>query len=171
MGNIPALSLYQDSMSTAATNKWGMLELESRTNSNAIADILNGAWTAWTPTVVYTLTGPSNLGSTATTTEVALYKQIGQTVFFNYQCISGIQSAINVSTVTISLPVTPRDNDTYPVVNAMQLATAGAYINPMGYIDMTTGTAAGRVIKFRALTALAATQTYNMQLNGIYEIA
>lgn len=168
--NIPVLSEYQDAMSTGDSNKWGHTELESRQSSNSVADILNGAWTDWTPTVVYGQTGPSNVGASATTTTVAKYMQIGSTVFFKYQCVSGIQSGINVNAATITLPVNPKDDDTYPIVNALQLNTAATYSDVQGYIDMTTGTEASRFIRFRKFQPQITTGTYVMYVNGMYEV-
>ena len=167
--NVSKLSLYQDGMTTAASNKWGNLELESRTNSNAVADILNATWSSWTPTVTYVATGPSNIGATGSTTVVAYYKQIGSTVLFNCQIVAWAQSGINCNSTKISLPVTARDINAYPIIRSIMLSSGATYVDPVAYIDQTSDASAGRLICFREHYKLIATNPYQMYVSGAYE--
>jgi hypothetical protein len=171
--NVVRLNLYQDYMSTDAANKYGSVVNEERENFNALATILNGAWSSWTPTVTYFPTALSNVGCTTSTTEVAKYKQIGSTVLFRYQCIAGPQSAANITIVTVSLPVTPKDDDVYPIVNCLEMGSRATadYFDPQGYIDMTTSTAAQRLIRFRKWINKIGTDSYALYVNGMYEVA
>lgn len=168
--NVSKLSVYQDNMSTAASNKFGSVEDDDRDAFNALADILNNAWSTWTPTVTYTGTGPSNIGATGSTTVVAYYKQLGSTVLFNCQIVAGAQSGINCSNTKISLPVTPRDINAYPIIRSIMLTSGATYADPVAYIDQTSDASAGRLICFRAHYSLIATNPYQMYVNGVYEV-
>lgn len=169
-GNIAKVGLYRDDIDTAAANKVGREELTNREAFNAVCDILNNEWSTWTPTVAYTGTGPSEVGAASTGATVARYKQLGSTVHFQYQYVVGAQSGIAVTNATITLPINPKDTDTYPVMNAIALGSSNNYYDPVAYIDQTTGTAASRFIRFRSFQALIATNPYAMYVNGTYEV-
>lgn len=167
--NLNKASLYSTQLD-ATYGKVGLEEQEGRNAFNAVVNILNASWSTWSPTVTYTATGPSNVGATGSTTEVAYYKQIGATVFFKYQCVAGAQSGINCSDATITLPVTPADDNTYPIVQALMLSSGATYVDPHGYIDMTTGSATKRFIRFRDFYKLIATNPYALYINGFYSV-
>ena len=172
MGLFPKISVYQDDMSTAASNKVGHEELAHREVLNTIVDVMNTTWARWSPTIVYTGTGPHNVGAASSVTEVAKYMQHGSTVFFQYQCVAGAQSDINCTNVIIPLPTTtaPVDDDTYPVIQALALNSAGtaSYYDPQAYIDMTT--AGARHIKLRDFHKLIGTNPYAIYMSGFYQV-
>jgi len=165
MSILPKVSEYQDQMGTDAATKVGMYELEKRKALNSVIDILNAAWLDWTPTLAWTGTGP--LGATA----VAKYIQMGSTVLFKYQIVSTVSSGSASSGLTISLPVTPKDDDTIPPIKGLQLVAGATYTNSQPYIDMTTSTAAERLIRFRNYTATIPGTAVAHYVQGIYQVA
>ena len=161
MGNIPKASLYNNQANDTLI---GLEEQEHRNVTNAIADILNGAWTSWTPTIAWTGTTVPVL------TTVAKYIQLGSTVIFNYFASSAANTGVNVTGLTISLPITPADNDSLPPIDAIELTTSLTYTSIPAYIDMTTSTASERLIRFRTFHAVK-TNAYSMAISGMYEVA
>jgi hypothetical protein len=164
--NLIKVSVYQDQMSTAATNKVGMEELEERNALNAVINVLNAEWTSYTPTLTFNQTSVAGL------TTVGKYIQVGSTVFFKVQSVrAATTNLITNTTLQISLPVTPADDDSYPPVNALQLLyTSTAYQDPQAFIDMTSTAEAGRVICFRKYDpAKGGSMAYAMYINGFYQ--
>jgi hypothetical protein len=156
MSILPKISEYQDGMSTASYNKIGIEELEGRQGLNAAIDVLNAAWISWTPTLAWTT--------------VAKYTQVGRNVYFKFQTVIPTESGTATTDLTVTLPVTPAEDDTYPALSALQL-TNTTYTDPQAYIDMTTGTAASRFIKFRKYTTTVAGTGVATYIQGIYQVA
>lgn len=116
-----------------------------------------GSWSAWTPELTWTTGTPASL------TTVARYMKINKTVFFNFYCSSA--DANGATALTISLPVAPKDNNSFIPVNSLQLQNA-TWSNPFGYIDDEAS-----VIAFYKLTTGTDAQAIKVIVSGQYEVA
>jgi len=164
MSNLPKVTVYQDNMSTATANQVGYGELTNRNALNAVVDILDGVWADWRPTLVWTGTTVPVL------TTVAKYTQVGSWVNFVYGATSAANTGVSVTGLTITLPVTPKDINSYIPLDCHQLQTGGAYRDAQAYIDVTTDSASERLVRFRNIHPIY-TNAYAMYLAGAYEVA
>jgi len=170
MGNIPKVSEYFD-MDTASTNKVGFVELTHRQNTNQIADILNGTWANWTPTVAYTGT------TVPLQSRVAKYIQIGSTVFFDFMQTGPGNTGVSVSAMNISLPIEPKTGTARYIPLPGVEYHGATYQDPMAYIDtidtgptgLTGAANAIHMLKFRNFLTIT-TSAYRIEISGRYEV-
>ena len=116
---------------------------------------------AWTPTLAWTT------GTPAAITTIARYCRIGIMCFFDINISSADSNGC--SALTITLPITPVDNEMALPCAAIQLAGAGGadYSNPLAFIN-ADGTS--NKIEFRAFTAATDGQNIRIQVSGCYEV-
>jgi hypothetical protein len=136
---------------------------ETRKIVNDVMDHLNAAWTDWTPSYVYTGSGPN------TAVTVARYRVTGSTLHFNVSCIKTDTAQLSAAkALTITLPVRPKFIAACVPIKAIQLVTT-TYSNPLAYISANTDSEAASIIRFRSFTTLG-TGAYTLELAGFYEI-
>lgn len=126
----------------------------------SVADVakrVQNLWVDWTPTVAWTTGTPE--GSVAQT---ARYTTIGNTCYFNYSYTA--TDGNDASALTITLPVTPKDNNAIIALQAQQKVNA-SWTNPLAYIDDDSGG-----IAFRSLAACTNAQAVEVIVTGFYEV-
>lgn len=122
---------------------------------NVASDVT--AWAAWTPTLTWTT------GTPASVTTVARWMRINKTVFFNFYTSSADGNGATV--LTISLPVAPKDNNSFIPVQALQLQNT-TWTNPEAFIDDNAS-----VIAFYGFSTATDNQAIKIIVSGQYEIA
>jgi hypothetical protein len=148
---------------TGAAGAVSTPDRETRQIINDVMDHLNAPWTAWTPSYVYTGSGPN------TAVTVARYRVTGSTVHFNVSCIKTDTAQLSAATaLTITLPVRPKFISACVPIKAIQLVTT-TYSDPNAYIAANTDSEAVSIVKFRSFTTLS-TGAYTLELAGFYEI-
>lgn len=163
MGKIGAVVKFDADGSGASGDEVSIAERETRKVVNNVIDHLNAPWTAWTPTYVYTSSGPN------TQVTVARYRVNGATVHFNLSCIKTDTAELTAATgLTITPPIRPKFIQACIPIKAIQLVHT-TYSNPLAYIAANTDSEAASIIKFRAWTTLG-TGAYTLELAGFYEI-
>jgi len=120
------------------------------------------AWAGYSPTLVWGTADP------ATITTVARWTRLGKIVFFHIDISSADSNAC--SSLTISLPADPVDNNDYTAIASRQIAGAGGvtWSDPLAYIDMDS---ASKLIKFGAFTTGTDAQIVRIIVSGSYEAA
>jgi len=114
-------------------------------------------WTDWTPVLTWTTGTPE--GSVITK---ARYKIIDKVCYFSFYYSA--TDGNDATALTISLPVTPKDNDSLTCISSQQLSDT-TWSNPLAYIDDGSTT-----ITFRSLTTIANTKAVKVIVSGFYEI-
>lgn len=119
-------------------------------------------WAAYSPTLAWGTADP------ATITTVARWKRIDDVIFFHIDISSADSNAC--SSLTITLPVDPVDNNDRTALSSIQTAGAGGatYSDPLAYIDMDS---ASKLIKFYAFTTGTDGQAVAVVVSGSYEAA
>jgi hypothetical protein len=120
------------------------------------------SWAGYSPTLVWGTADP------ATITTVSRWTKLGKIVFFHIDISSADSNAC--SSLTISLPADPNDNNDRTAVSSIQKAGAGGatYSDPLAYIDMDS---ASKLIKFYAFTTGTDGQAVAVVVSGSYEAA
>lgn len=165
MANIPKVGLYVSMVDTSSGNKVGLIEQEHRNNTNSIADILNAAWSSWTPTVAYSGT------TVPLKSQIGRYIQVGSTVFFDYMQTGPGNTGVSVTDISLTLPIEPKTGTSrYIPLTAIEYHGA-TYQDPMAYIDtIATGLTAGKYcVRFRNFLSIT-TSAYRLEVSGRYEV-
>jgi hypothetical protein len=123
-----------------------------------LAKNVENKWRDWTPVVTWTAATPVE-GSVVQT---ARYTTIGNTCFINYSFTA--TDGNGATGLTISLPVTPKDNNGFIALTAIQRQNT-TYYNPMAYIDDDSGG-----IAFCNFTTCTDAQAVYFFITGQYEI-
>jgi hypothetical protein len=146
-GTIPTVSYsYATTVKGQMDDNADMIERASQNN-----------WGAWTPTVTWTTGTPE--GSVAQT---ARYTVINNTCYFNYSYTA--TDGNDASALTITLPMTPKDNNAIIVLQAQQKVNT-TWTNPLAYIDDDSGG-----IAFRSLSACTNAKAVEVIVTGFYEV-
>jgi hypothetical protein len=146
-GTIPTVSYnYATTVKGQMDDNADMIERASQNN-----------WGAWTPTVTWTTGTPE--GSVAQT---ARYTVINNTCYFNYSYTA--TDGNDASALTITLPMTPKDNNAIIALQAQQKVNT-TWTNPLAYIDDDSGG-----IAFRSLSACTNAQAVEVIVTGFYEV-
>lgn len=111
----------------------------------------------YTPTLTFTGTPPSSI------TTVARYNKIGNRVNFNIS-LSSVDGN-GATNLQISLPVTPKDNNSIIAVTAQEKVDT-TWSDPLGYIDDD----AGNGIEFRNFSTATDAVAWEMIISGSYEV-
>lgn len=114
-------------------------------------------WQEWIPTLTWTTGTPE--GSVVTK---ARYKIVDGVCYFNFYYSATDGNA--ATALTISLPVPPKDNDSFITLEAQEKSDT-TWSNPLAYIDDGATT-----IAFRSLTTIADTKAVIVMVAGSYEI-
>lgn len=128
--------------------------------SNAVISpfgYVNTDWKAWTPVLTWGTADPADVAT------VARYNIIDKTVNFNVYISSA--DGNDASSLTVSLPVAPKDNNSFITPHALQLIDA-SWREAMAYID--DGASVIGFYNFGACTDAAACKFI---ISGQYEIA
>jgi hypothetical protein len=133
------------------------------------------AWTAWTPTLSWTLAGSTNSSE---------YKQIGKTVYFNLFIISS--GTVTVSgTFTFTLPVQPTfgghvygnwqvASSNYPIVASFNPVNTTATVSVPTATSVTANTALSSLALTSSIIPLGTITTAanrSINITGFYEVA
>lgn len=130
--------------------------------ADSTGDIGTTSWASWSPTLTWTTGTPASL------TTVARYKKVGKTVFFTFHTTSA--DANGATQLTVTLPETPADINSYVACSGYQLQNT-TYYDCRPYIDATDNTAGNRVLTFRSFQTATDAQTVTIAVSGFYEIA
>ena len=114
-------------------------------------------WDDYTPTLTFTGTPPGSI------TTVARYNRIGHTVSVNISLSSA--DGNGATDLQISLPVTPRDNNSIIAVNSLEKVDT-TWSNPLGYIDDDGGNG----IEFKSFSTATDAVAWEMIVTGSYEV-
>uniref|UniRef100_A0A6M3XPQ5 Uncharacterized protein n=2 Tax=viral metagenome TaxID=1070528 RepID=A0A6M3XPQ5_9ZZZZ len=164
MGSIAPAVKFDADGSGPSGDEVGTVERETRKIVNDVMTHLNASWMDWTPTYVYTGSGPN------TAITIGRYRVQGTTVHFNLSCIKTDTAQLSAATaLTITPPVRPKFIQACIPIKAIQLVH-GTYSNPLAYISANTDSEAASIIRFRGWTTLG-TGAYTLELAGFYEIA
>ncbi len=119
-------------------------------------------WTTWTPTLTWGTADPDSI------TTVARYMRDGTRVCFHVDISSADSNA--ASSLTITLPVDPVDNNDYTSVSSREIAGGGGatWSDPLAYINMDS---ADKKINFAAFTTGTDDQAIRILVSGSYEVA
>jgi hypothetical protein len=121
-----------------------------------VAKSLTNTWNTWTPTLTWTTGTPSSI------TTIARYTIIGNTVFFNIYISSADGNA--ATALKISLPVSPKDNNSLISVTSQQLVDT-TWANRIAYIDDDDGNG----IQFRDFATCTDNLAVAVIVTGQYE--
>ena len=162
---MPRIGGVVTSLEQSGGGSLGLRDGETAAVLNRVVTAINAAWTAYTPTLAYTGTGPA----TAALTGASYYQQIGSLCFFNVYLYAASVSSGNATAMTLSLPLAPKQKLAHTPIYGIQLVHTN-YYNPQAYIDQMTTTEAQNLVRLRAFTTLG-TNPFSMQLHGFYEVA
>lgn len=115
------------------------------------------AWSAWTPTLVWTTGTPSGINTTAR------YVKIGKIVFFEFTIVSADSNGC--SDLTISLPVSCVATSIYCNFPCYE-SNSVIWTNPLGYIDTDNS-----LLKFRTFSTVLDGNGVRVEGQGFYEVA
>jgi hypothetical protein len=121
------------------------------------------SWDDWTPTFTWTGNTPSSLSY------VARYQRTGDLVSFTLDVTGTNDTGAAITNLTVSLPVTPVDNDNdVPVSTFSYLDSVCSYAN-VAYIDGTNNTANQRILRHASFVAIDGSDDFNLYFSGFYE--
>jgi hypothetical protein len=126
--------------------------------------LVGGGWAAWTPT--YTWTG----GTVSGQTSIARYMVINNTVHFVISVSGTVAAGVDITNLTISLPVTPADVDIYVRVGGIQVVNSVFARPNLPYVDAENNTANQRILRHGLFSSLSEGDTFRFEYAGTYEI-
>jgi hypothetical protein len=123
-----------------------------------MAETVNSVWSSWVPTLTWTGTAPA-----VNIIVKARYTIIGNVCYFNvYHAADDGNGATGL---TITLPVPPKDNDSFVCLNGRQ-KVGTTWSSKICFIDDSTNT-----IQFNNFAACTDAQAMAINVSGFYEIA
>lgn len=129
----------------------------TRTNQGVTTVLDNNPWAAWSPTLTWGTADPASVAT------VARYRIDNKTCYFNVYISSA--DGNDASSLTISLPVAPKDNNSFITPHGLQLIDT-TWREAMPYIDDGAS-----VIGFYNLGVCTDAAAVKVIVSGQYEIA
>lgn len=130
-------------------------------------DVVAGdGWKVWSPSLVWATSNPT------ITAAVYRYQQINNTIYFTIDLDINNDSPGDVTDLTITLPVIPKDVNQLIAISKGVFAGGGwkPANNYFPYVDAESGTAGSRILKHGVFTTIANGAQVQFYYSGFYEV-